>query len=334
MTFFPKLLYFFRTIPLEFTNLMLQIFEQIFSQFIWAYTQPRRAYTFLTLPRERGGWALPNLKLYYWATVLQYSTELLYAPQVENHLGSSSPYVALLGDNVRGCLWRQLELGYYKRVRFKTLLNAYKVFTNVRKLYGLAKLNFYTLTQDNANLPSIFQSTYLQHWYLAGLNNLGDLITSEGVTPFSIIKDRFNLSNNQLFQYTAISNYLANKTGGAAGFARVDSIDLLLETNVPRIGGIYSLLKNQRLDDIDKTDQKWQSKLNALTNTFLRALELAQIYLLSSKLKAKFYKTAFFLYITPSKVSKWGTGNGNGSFCPRCLEYSADSVHMFATVLN
>lgn len=48
MIYFPKSLYYFRAIPLAFTNFWFKKFETIFAQFIWSYSRPRRAFKLIT----------------------------------------------------------------------------------------------------------------------------------------------------------------------------------------------------------------------------------------------------------------------------------------------
>lgn len=136
------MLYLMRAIPLIFPNFWLKKIENVFLEFIWSYSKPRRSFKFLTLPRECGGLALPNLRLYYWATCLVHYTIIL-----RDHPGGEtqrcpSLYELLIGADAWGCLWRRLDLGYYKRVRFKTLLTAFQTWAPIRRLLGLEKYFF------------------------------------------------------------------------------------------------------------------------------------------------------------------------------------------------
>lgn len=70
MLYVPKFLYFLRNTPIPIAKVSFVKLDSIISSFVWAGKTPRLAQTTLQLPLTRGGLALPNLQLYYWAAVL------------------------------------------------------------------------------------------------------------------------------------------------------------------------------------------------------------------------------------------------------------------------
>lgn len=147
---------------------------------------------------------------------------MLHEDSIVSSSGLLSPYFSLFGENIKGCLWRQLEYSYYKRVTFKTMVSVYRVFSNICKVVGLAKLYYYTPIRNNHNLPNIFQSSYLQQWYTAGIGRIGDLIKIDRMRTFSDLSTLYGLKNNQLFQYYAISRFIRNKSQGLTKFIKID----------------------------------------------------------------------------------------------------------------
>lgn len=135
MLFLPKILYLFRTIPLEFGKVWFKQIEGMFNRFIWLQGKTRRALRYMTLTRERGDWGVPDIRFYYWASVLQYIRTLLISKSAEQTVqaGFEDVYELLIGDTARGCFLCYTEPGYYKKVRFKTLQAAFKICTSLKR---------------------------------------------------------------------------------------------------------------------------------------------------------------------------------------------------------
>lgn len=70
MVYLPKFLYFFRNTPSHIPKSFFRRLEGLLVSFVWAGKPPRVARKILYLPLSRGGLALPNFQIYYWAAVL------------------------------------------------------------------------------------------------------------------------------------------------------------------------------------------------------------------------------------------------------------------------
>lgn len=202
-------------IPLTICNSWFTTMNQLFSRFICANCRPGRALKLLTLPRDRGGWAVPNLQLYYWASMLQKMGILLNEKDDTMMLCYSvSIFELILGTEARGCLMRHIEFNYYKRVKFKTLICAFKVWTSVRKKLGLGRINAYTPIFKNNSLPNIFNDGHMRYWHDKGVRILGDITNEFELLLFDVIRDRFELDNGQFFKYLQIKDFISKKSEG------------------------------------------------------------------------------------------------------------------------
>lgn len=106
-------------------------------------------------------------------------------------------------------------------------------------------------------------------------------------------------------------------------------MEAALGTQGISISKCYTLLCDTMEDDLAKHMDRWQDKVQAETGVCEDSLLLSSTAAISANIQVQCFKTWLNLYITPSRIFKWG--GSTGIYCPRCGELAADSVHLFAT---
>lgn len=70
MSILPKFIYLIQALPINIPPFFFKQIHALFTRFVWAHKRPRLHRTQMTLPKQYGGLALPDIRLYYLASHL------------------------------------------------------------------------------------------------------------------------------------------------------------------------------------------------------------------------------------------------------------------------
>uniref|UniRef100_A0A8C9ZBI3 Reverse transcriptase n=1 Tax=Sander lucioperca TaxID=283035 RepID=A0A8C9ZBI3_SANLU len=83
MNVLPRFLYLFQSLPVFLPKSFFRAVDKLLSHFLWGGKTSRLRKKFLEKPRQRGGLALPNLMIYYWAANLQKIVYWFQSPETD-----------------------------------------------------------------------------------------------------------------------------------------------------------------------------------------------------------------------------------------------------------
>uniref|UniRef100_A0A670JMH3 Reverse transcriptase domain-containing protein n=1 Tax=Podarcis muralis TaxID=64176 RepID=A0A670JMH3_PODMU len=108
MLVLPKMLFLFQMLPILKGVAIFKEWQRMISRYIWQDKKPRIKYKLLTDVKERGGFALPDLKLYYEATCLCWLKEWIKLKNTK--LLDLEGFDARFGWHAH--LWKEKKIGY------------------------------------------------------------------------------------------------------------------------------------------------------------------------------------------------------------------------------
>lgn len=120
----PKLLFFFRALPLLVPKNTLDSIQREINKFIWQNKKSRFGYTLMFRPQSKGGLSIPNLWLYYlsarYTKLAQWYAPSIHIPWLLFEEQSVLPY------HLQGLLWsksiKTQRIGHLNKVVRQSLL--------------------------------------------------------------------------------------------------------------------------------------------------------------------------------------------------------------------
>lgn len=154
----------------------------------------------------------------------------------------------------------------------------------------------------------------------------------KGILPFSILKDRFQLSKSNFYQYLQIRHALQSQ---ALTFQfQYNPSEILLKATLVRlskrglIGDLYHIFLNTvKGDGQAKRLIRWQKDLIDLNeDEWTRAMEILPEVSISPSQQLTQLFILHRTHYTPQKLFVWG--KNASPLCPRCLVSNGSLIHM------
>lgn len=207
MIFLPQILYLFQNLPVFLTKSFFKKLDSIILPFVWNYKAHRIKKDHLCKHKKNGGLALPDFKLYYWATGLRPIAHWLDdAPSpfdgLEMEREDCLPY------SLRAVILSSVPVkrAYYKHNPI--IHDTIRIWKQLKKHFNLNTLPFLLPIAANPTFtPSTLDGSF-NVWKEVGLCDIGCLYIEGTFASFQQLQQKYNLPQHQFFRYLQVRNYV------------------------------------------------------------------------------------------------------------------------------
>lgn len=215
MNILPKFLYLFQCVPYFIPKAFFKQLDSIISSFIWNNKLPRIRKLFLQRQKLRGGMALPNFQIYYWAANIK---SLLY--WLQDSPTSDIPAWLQIESSSCTCislsalLCSSIPLHTPQDCQNPVILHSLKIWSQFRKHYGLVSMSTYApITANHLFLASLIDNAFDQ-WFKNGVLNIRQLYKEDIFMSFDQIKNEFALPRHHFFRYLQVRHFIQSQFTG------------------------------------------------------------------------------------------------------------------------
>ena len=326
---FPRLLYYFLSLPIKIPQEKFKIWDKMISRFIWNGKRPRIKYSTLQLGKEKGGMGLPKLKDYYRAAQLR--PIIMWCDKDYNakwkdieKVVADTPTQALVG-NLK--LMKSLQ-EWIDPITLHTL-SIWFDFVRQHKLERDIKLLGW-FSYDDGFKPGVNDYNF-RDWSRKGFTAMCKLMKNGHIMSFQELKTDYGLENRDHFRFLQLRDYFIKEIQTVKNLNGV--LDVMIRTyNGTKLKAVSVLYRNLRDSEDVSTlyiKEKWEKELKInITVEEWQSMCEAQHTTTNSRIWREFgWKNLTRFFITPKLKSKQ---TGSQHSCWRlCGEREANHTHIF-----
>lgn len=136
MTILPKLLYYFRTLPINIPKTRLESLQREINRFIWNNKKPRCSYSLMHRSQHNGGLGLPNLWFYFLAARLVQLAQWFSPDTNISWLNFES--TSILPLNLKGILWSNMKSHHTLNKRNTIIAHFIQLWNRIKDNFKLS----------------------------------------------------------------------------------------------------------------------------------------------------------------------------------------------------
>uniref|UniRef100_A0A803JEC5 Reverse transcriptase domain-containing protein n=1 Tax=Xenopus tropicalis TaxID=8364 RepID=A0A803JEC5_XENTR len=327
MVFLPKLLYIFHATPYPLPRSLFRKLNTLIIPYVWANKTPRISWQRLAAPLQQGGLALPHFFFYYLASQISY-LHWQFCPNPYNP--NMALHASLLNsmEGLGNSPYRHITDGGALPDSLKT---PHKAWAVALKLLGhpLPHLSPHMALWGNSLLPHLKNLPDFTIWPKLGIKKLGDLVQGAQFPSHQELRRKAPQVHLHLFRYLQLRH--AFQAQFQTLTPTLVSLDLEATLYQPQtkklLSRIYTHLLATNVKPFERAYNLWTTAIPSLTlEHWEETTETCYEFLISIRDRLIQYKVLHQLYITPTKLHRFGKAPDD--CCPRCKSPRADFIHL------
>lgn len=328
---FPKLSYILQMIPMLPSKSDLTMLRRMFASFLWQGKKPRISYSKLILPREKGGFGLPD--------VLTFSQTLLFRHISDWLLGRSTFSNYHLEESIFSPYSPSALLHLPKseiphNILTNVLFNgAYGSWCSISKrLQRNSTESKFTTFWGNPSFPPGLDSAHYRTWREKGIAAVRDVFDPGGsLYSFDQLKAKFAIGNRDFFMYLQMRHFVQSMASLAGDNTKTDAFSetmVWIASRSFKVRFLYPALIDPLVEVAWQNSAKgWASDIPMVSSfkLWLDPCGSALKCLPSAALQETHLKTLHRAYISPSQ-RKHMVPEESGT-CKKCGAADASFFH-------
>lgn len=330
MNILPRILFLFQTLPLFLPKSFFKSLDTIISSFIWTGKIPRIQKRMLERPKLVGGFALPNMLLYYWAANIQMLKKWYHHPDINWCVIEANSCTT---SSLPALLFAPLSTRPSQHTNNPVVLSSLKIWKQFRHHFGLKSPSvFLPICNNHLFLPSSIDQTFMR-WRNVGVVSFNDLYSGNSFVSFADLVKKCGISNHDLFRYFQLRNFTKAQFSSFPTLPERTLIEDIMFSSVfnSRISSIHNLLLSSQQSPLLGLKDTWERELGLPLDEFWWTDVLARINTtcICARMSLIQFKVVFRLHYTRARLKKLFPDADD--LCIRCSHSPADHTHTFFT---
>ena len=301
------------------------------TSFIWKNSLPRIAFKTLTKSREKGGLALPDLQMYYWAaqtkgliSCVQKRNNAHWIDIEEELCNPISTTLLPFINNINAL--HQITKTY-------VVYNTLRAWQDINKFCGnFGKISRLSPLSLNPDLPPSIANSLFTKWRGNGIHQFQQLFAGDTLKSFSVLMSEYEIPKQDFYRYLQI-RHLINTLNGekrlSLGLTNLEEILVKSTSLKGKISVIYSALLDYYSSSLTSLRNIWQKDMGRAFDEDQWDTICQNVFssLSCNKITEQNYKFMHRVYLTPLRLSKMFPNSSPR--CHRCKTCTGSIMHVF-----
>uniref|UniRef100_A0A803J2H9 Reverse transcriptase domain-containing protein n=1 Tax=Xenopus tropicalis TaxID=8364 RepID=A0A803J2H9_XENTR len=328
MIWLPKFLYLFHNAPILPAKKWFREIDVCVREFIWAGERPRIKMPMLEAPVKKGGLALPNFLLYFYASQLVYAN-WWFNPDPNNQATVLEAAVVSSFEALANQIYRGIPSIHPLTPPMKTLIQVFSrtVKATHQKANSWSK---WTPLWGNNTLTQFKTFPDANLWAAAGVKRLHDVVEAGGIKRYAQLKEEFNLQNHMLFRYLQLKHAFQIQFPREPPIITESTLERYLHRPnlLKPLSWFYAILLQGSFDSVNHIRLKWAQDFPQLDNEVWKDI-LEQITETNIATRDRYIQVKFLnrVYLTPHRLAR--IYQGYPDVCVKCNVDQGNYIHVF-----